>query len=106
MISDARTQLGGLWLIRRDEQIVARVGDKKLGQNEQLLTFSPLTISGVDYLARLPEATCYGVSFDTYFNWTEPDRRGATTPATELVFDVASAGGESEPGPLPGVIVR
>jgi phage gp37-like protein len=106
MIADVRSKLGGLWLIRRGEQIVTRAGDRRLQDGEQLLTFSPLTIAGVDYLARLPDITCYGVSFETYFNWTEPDRRGAGTAVSELAFEVASTGSAEDQGALPGVNVK
>lgn len=106
MVADARRELGGLWLVRRGSQIVARAGDVKLEDGDELLTFEPLKISGVDYLARLPEMTAYAVHFDTNFKWIEPDRRGATIDVSELIFEAKSTGGPEEPGTLPGVNVK
>ena len=111
MIADFRRLLGGLWLIRRevedaDDVIVARAGDRKLAEGEQLLTFEPLKISRVDYIGRLPDITAYAAIFDTYFVWTEPDRRGAGIDVEEIVFSVSATGSAKDPGTLPGVQVE
>lgn len=90
MLSDGRDALGGLQL-------------KKDGV---LLTIEPLTIAGVRYLARLPGLTAYIQDFDAYFNWIEPDRRGATIDVSDLIFEVGSTRGPNEPGRLPGVVIE
>jgi hypothetical protein len=90
MVADVRKALAGLRL-------------KKEGE---LLTLDPLTVSGVQYLARLPELTAYAAHFDTYFKWMEPDRRGETIDVSELIFEAGSTGGLEQPGTLPGVIVK
>jgi len=90
MISDDREALAG----------------RQLRKEGILLTFEPLRLAGVEFIARLPELTAYVQHFDTYFEWTEPDRRSETTPVEELIFEVGSTGGLREPGKLPGVIVK
>src|SRR5260370_10996933 len=90
MLSDTREDLGGLQLRKEGE----------------LLTLNPLTVAGVRYLARLPGLTAYIQDFDTYFKWTERDRRGATHAVEDLSFEVRSTSGTSEPGRLPGVIAK
>ena len=90
MLSDVRDDLGGLQL-------------KKDGE---LLTFEPLKVAGVSYLARLPGLTAYLQDFETYFKWIEPDRRGATHAVENLIFEVESTNNPREPGTLPGVIIK
>lgn len=104
MVADVRRELGGLWFIRRGGQVLARPGDQKLQSGDELLTFEPLKITSVDYLARLPDITCYGVNFETCFNWTEQDRRGAGIDVSEVIFEAVSTGQETPPGALPGVL--
>ena len=106
MIADARRELGGLWFLRRGENVRAREGDEKLLDGDELLTADPLTVAGVDYLARLPDITCYGQNFTTRFNWTESDRRGDPIDVSELIFDVQSLNAGEDVGALPGVIVK
>lgn len=68
-----------------------------------LLNFEPLKPAGVEYVARLPGLTAYVQHFDTYFKWTEPDRRAVGTVVQNLFFDVVPLNLESGPGSLPGV---
>lgn len=91
MIANARTTLAGL----------------RLSKDGELLTLDPLTVSGVEFLARLPEMTAYAAHFDTYFKWTEPDRRADPVDVTDLIFDVESLQQDpNEPGKLPGVTIE
>ena len=90
MVSDVRDDLGGLQL--RKEGV--------------LLTLEPLKVAGVSYLARLPGLTAYVQDLETYFVWSEPDRRGETTAVSDLIFDVGPTSRTREPGHLPGVIVE
>jgi hypothetical protein len=111
MVSDVRRHLGGLWLLKRtpeegDPQIVARAGDQKLEPGDELLTFDPLKVAGVEWLAWLPDITVFSVAFETYFTWTEPDRRGAGTAVTGIDFDVNATAELAKPSQLPGVIIR
>lgn len=89
MLSDVRESLGGLQL-------------KKDGE---LLTFDPLTVAGVRYLG-LVGLTTYIQDFDTYFKWTEPDRRSETHAVQNLIFEVGSTGALKEPGRRPGVMIE
>lgn len=93
MIADARDLLAG------------RRFRRALGSEQVLLTCEPLRPAGVEYLARLPQLTAYAQHFDTYFKWTEPDRRPAGRLVDELIFDVSPLNEESGPGGLPGVQV-
>lgn len=90
MVANARTSLAGL----------------RLSKDNELLTLDPLTMSGVQYLARLKEMTAYAVHFDTYFKWTEPDRRDPPVDVTDLIFEVESVGDLGAPGTLPGVVAE
>lgn len=90
MLSDARDELAG----------------RQLRKDGTLLTLEPLRLAGVEFIARLPQLTAYVQHFDTYFDWTEVDRRAAGTPVEELIFEVGSTGREKEIGPRPGVVVK
>jgi hypothetical protein len=90
MISDVRDALGGL----------------RLKQESELLTFEPLRVAGVRYLARLPGLTAYIADFDTYFEWTEPDRRQAGTAVTGIDFEVTANMQRGPVSQLPGVISK
>jgi len=94
MIGDARELLAGRRFRRalEDEQI--------------LLTLEPLRPAGVEYLARIPLMTAYAQHFDTYFKWTEPDRRSAPRFVDNLIFEVSPLNSEVGPGELPGVLLE
>lgn len=92
MLADARKHLAGRQLRKLN------------GADQVLLTLEPLRISGVEYLARLPGLTAYVQHFDTYFKWTEPDRRVAGQPVDSLIFDVTPLNAPGAPGELPGVV--
>lgn len=114
MLADFRQDLSGLWLIRKGDTIVTRAGDRPLAADEQLLTFDPLkpadakqNRSSIQFIARLPEMTAYAVVFDTWFEWTEDDRRGGTTPVTELIFEATVRDARNRQiEQLPGVTVE
>ncbi len=63
MVADARRLLSGLKFSRLE------------GTESVLLNELPLTPSGVEYIARLPELTAYAQHFDTNFRYETPDRR-------------------------------
>jgi phage gp37-like protein len=94
MIEDARELLAG------------RRFRRAIGNEQVLLTLEPLRPAGVEYLARLPQLTAYAQHFDTYFKWTEPDRRAAPRPVDDLIFDVTPLNAETEPGGLPGTVLE
>jgi hypothetical protein len=94
MISDARDALAG------------RQFRKANGDDQILLTLEPMRLAGVEFIARLPQLTAYVQHFDTYFEWTEVDRRAAGTPVSDLIFEVSSTGERRDPGHKPGVIVQ
>lgn len=110
MISDARDSLAGLRLWRREdgtfEYGIAEYGNAQSGPKRTLLTGEPLRLSGVEFIARLPQLTSYVQHFDTLFDWTEVDRRTAAMPVSDLNFEVGSTGGQEEPGTLPGVVIK
>lgn len=110
MIDDVRNGLAGVSFARRVvddiEQIVVRVPNRKPAVGDVLLNLEPLKPSGVEYLARLPGLTAYAQHFDTYFRWTEPDRRVADIAVEDLVFDVTPLNSETSPGEMPGVILK
>lgn len=107
MLSDAREALGGLQLWKAGDEFeygIAEYGSAVPGvPGKELLTFDPLTVAGVRYLARLPGLTAYIQDFDTYFKWEEPDRRGKATKVTNLNFEVGTTNQPGQPGGLPGV---
>jgi hypothetical protein len=110
MLSDARDALGGLQLWKAGDDFeygIAEYGSAEPGApGKELLTFDPLTIAGVRYLARLPGMTAYIQDFETYFKWEEPDRRGKGTKVTNLDFEAQTTNQPGKPGALPGVIVK
>jgi phage gp37-like protein len=80
---------------------------KQNGINQMvLLNLEPLKPSGVQYLARLPGLTAYAQHFDTYFKWTEPDRRVAGVPVQDLIIEVEPLNAENDIGGLPGVTIE
>lgn len=105
MFSDVDESLSGLHLARRDDATVAVVPGKKLPDGDVLLTDGPLTPSGDRYL-ELPGITAYAADFETYFHWTEPDRREAETAVTEIEIDFEGTDGGQLPGQLPGVKIE
>jgi len=100
--TDQRRGVGGAYQMVADARRL--LAGRQLKKEGTLLTFEPLRPSGVEYLARLPQLTAYSVHFDTYFKWTEPDRRAAGIPVEGLIFDVTPLGGPTRPGGKPGVI--
>jgi phage gp37-like protein len=104
MFSDVGETLSGLQLARRDDATVAVVPGKQLPDGDVLLTEGPLTPTGERYL-ELPGLAVYATDFETYFHWTEPDRREAETAVTEIEIEFAGTGGARLPGQLPGVAV-
>lgn len=111
MISDVRDALAGLQLWRADdgsfEYGVAQYGQAVPGGGPRtLLTFEPLRLAGVEFIARLPQLTAYVQHVDTYFEWTEPDRRSQPSPVTELSFEVDATNSAKEPGTRPGVVIK
>jgi len=94
MIEDVRELLAGRRFRRplEDEQV--------------LLTYEPLRPAGVEYLARLPQLTAYAQHFDTYFKWTEPDRRSTSRAVDDLIFEVSPLNDEGGPAELPGVALQ
>jgi uncharacterized protein DUF1834 len=90
MISDTRDALAG----------------RQFKKDGELLTFEPIRLAGVEFIARLPQLTAYVQHFDTFFRWTEPDRRGETHDVEELIFTAGSTGGTKPPGTLPGVEIK
>jgi len=106
MIDDVREALAGVSFAKRGEQIVVRVPNRQPLEGDVLLNLDPLKIAGVEYLARLPGLTAYAQHFDTYFKWIEPDRRAAGIPVEELIFDVQTLNGPSQPGETPGVTTQ
>jgi hypothetical protein len=109
MIDDVRDALAGVSFAKRVvddvEQIVRRVPNRKPLDGDVLLNLDPLRISGVEFIAQMEGLTAYAQHFDTYFKWTEPDRRAAGTPVEELIFDVTPQGdGSDKSGALPGVL--
>jgi len=105
MFSDVGETLSGLQLARRGEATVAVVPGRKLPIGDVLLTHGPLTPTGERYL-ELPGLTVYAADYETYFQWTEPDRRTADNGVEELVLDVTPRGGPGQPADgKPGVIL-
>lgn len=96
MLGDVRRKLSGL----RFRKIVE--GEAK----PVLLTYDPLTPSGVQFMQRLQDLTAYAQHFDTYFKWTEPDRRQDGTPVTELFFDLNTMNVHEDSSNLPGVTLK
>jgi len=91
MISDVRDILAGL----------------KFRKEGELLTYDPLKPGGVEYIARLPGLTAYASHFETYWRWTEPDRREPGIPVSDLIFEVEPLNEPaSGPGGKTGVVVR
>jgi phage gp37-like protein len=93
MMADARRLLSGLKFSKTE------------GEDSVLLNELPLTPSGVEYLARLPELTAYAQHFDTNFRWETPDRR--VVVAGESITTSAEPMGESRPRQNlpPGVVI-
>jgi hypothetical protein len=112
MLSGTREALSGVVLVWRpgetegSGQIVSRVPNQRKAVDDVLLNVEPLRPTGVQYLARLQDMTAYAQHFDTYFDWTEPDRRAAGVPVEDLILDVTPLNGSSEPGELPGVEIE
>ncbi len=94
MISDVRKALAGRFFRSKVE------GDK------DLFNVEPMTPTGVEFVARMPEMALYAVHHETEFEWIEPDRREPGKPVTELIIDVQSTRGVGKPGGLPGVQVE
>jgi hypothetical protein len=103
MFSDANETLSGLLFVRRGNATVAIEGGLLPG--DVLLTDEPLTPAGERFLD-LPGVTAYASDFETYFHWTEPDRRGVETAVTELDLEFEVMGGEQLSGQLPGVTIE
>lgn len=107
MLADIRSALAGVKFLSRvagdSEQIVVMVPNKQLAAGDVLLNLEPLRPSGVEYIARLTGLTAYAQHFDTYFKWTEPDRRAPGSQVEELILDVTSLNQATEPGGKPGV---
>jgi phage gp37-like protein len=90
MIADARAALGGLKFEREHEGSML------------LLNPEPLKLSGVEYIARLPNLTAYAVHFDTYVQFSETDRRQPGRLVSELIFTVENTYPKGDAN-LPGV---
>lgn len=105
MFSDGNELLSGRQLARRDDAVVVLAAGKKMTAGDVLLTYGPLTPTDDRYL-ELPGLTVYASDFETYFNWTEPDRRTAGTPVDDLIFGVGATSAPKEPGRRPGVEIR
>lgn len=105
MFSDVNEALAGRQLARKDDEVVVLVPGKPTPAGHTLLTQGPLTPTG-ERLLELPGITCYAADFETYFNWSEPDRRAETANVSELIFEVDSTGANKEPGDKPGVVVK
>jgi phage gp37-like protein len=104
MGGDARRTLMGLRFARRGDQVVTLVPNQKLHDGDVLLNYGPFNPAGFQFIARLPGLTAYAQHFETYWIETEPDRRAAGTPVSELIFDITAVAGSRQPGQLPGVI--
>ena len=104
MIADVRSALTGVRFAKRgDDQIVLMTPNRPLPDGDVLLNLEPFRPVGVFHMARLEGLTAYAAQFETYFKWTEPDRRAANTPVEDLIFDVTTLNSASGPGQLPGV---
>jgi len=92
-----------LRMVRRGNETVGLGGDEKLSDGDTLLTFEPLMALGERYLS-IPGITSYAEDFQTYFEWTEPDRRGAGRQVTGIDFDVTATDQRKHVSQRPGVI--
>lgn len=92
MVADARRLLSGLKFSKTE-------GDERVLLNEL-----PLTPSGVEYLARLPELTAYAQHFDTNFRWETPDRR-VVVEGESIMTSAAPMGDSRMQRNLPGVVI-
>ena len=102
--SEQRRGVAGVYKMVADVRRL--LAGRQLKKEGTLLTLEPLKPAGVQYLARLPQLTAYAVHFDTYFVWTEPDRRSEPLAVDQLIFEVTPLGEPSEPGGKPGVILE
>lgn len=105
MVADIRSALSGVRFAKRDDLIVVPAPNKPLLEGDVLLNLEPLRPTGVYHMARLEGLTAYAAQFNTYFKWTEPDRREPFVQVEELIFDVTPIGEASGPGGRPGVIL-
>jgi len=103
MIADVRKTLAGRLFRKRDDEEGVRWNLGPLQAGEVLLNLEPMRLAGVQFIARLPDLTAYGVHFETFFQYVEPDRRAEGRRVERLLIDVQSRGETGEPGGKPGV---
>lgn len=91
LVGSVKTVLGGL-------KFSLTIGDET-----QTLNGEGLRYAGVDYIARFPELTAYAVQFETWFRYSEPDRRVEGPLVEEVVFAVENTFEKGDGLNLPGV---
>lgn len=102
IFSDTSETLSGLYLARRGNATVVVPPGREPAEGDVLLTDGPLTPTDDRYL-ELPGLTCYGSDFETFFHWTEPDRREEEVHVVEVDLTFGPADRAEQPSQLPGV---
>lgn len=105
MISKVRELLSGLQIRKIiDETDIEMYGESLYLGEEVLLTNQPLIPVANEFIARLPNITAYAVIFETYFQWSSPDRSKPGIPVTEISVGLDSLNDAAKPKEiLPGV---
>jgi hypothetical protein len=105
MFSDVDEKLSGVQLARRGDETIIFNPNADPVDGDVLLNDQPLTPVG-DRIIELPAIACYGADFETYFEWTEPDRSAEGTQVVEIDLTFSPTDREEQTSQLPGVVIE